>query len=127
MVNIVVLALLVGARTARASLSGGHLIDVDPDMATVKSRLLASYIAVASTNVSGMDSLIAQYLPLLVPPGVFSDLNYTAGDSSGWGGYAHCTRMAQLGTAYVTAVHPLARVHPHPTCSACPSRVSSWT
>ena len=72
----------------------------DPDMATVEARLLASYVA--HSNVSGIDADIRSFLPLIVPPGQFSDLNYTVGRPTGWGGYDHCLRFAEMATALFT-------------------------
>jgi hypothetical protein len=73
---------------------------VDPDMATIEARLLASYIT--QSNVSGMDADVRLFLPLIVPPGQFSDLNYTVGHSTGWGGYDHCIRFAEMASALYT-------------------------
>jgi hypothetical protein len=72
----------------------------DPDMNTLNARLLSSYIV--TFNVTGLDTDIDTFLPLVVSPGIFSDLNYTPGEATGWGGYEHCTRMASFGSAFVT-------------------------
>ena len=72
----------------------------DADMNTVRARLQQSY-AVGS-NVTGADADVDAILPLIVAPGIFSDLNYTIGSATGWGGYDHCERMASLGAILVT-------------------------
>jgi hypothetical protein len=72
----------------------------DPDMATVEARLLASYVV--ASNVSGVDADIKSFLPLIVPPGQFSDLDYTVGQPTGWGGYDHCLRFAEMASALYT-------------------------
>jgi len=41
-------------------------------------------------------------LPLIAAPGQFSDLNYTAGRPTGWGGYDHCLRFAEMASALFT-------------------------
>ncbi len=69
-------------------------------MARVRAALQQSYIV--SVNVSGADADADAFLPLVTAPGIFSDLNYTVGEASGWGGYTHCTRMAALGALLVT-------------------------
>jgi hypothetical protein len=73
---------------------------VNPDMATIEARLLASYVALS--NISGMDADIKSYLPLIVPPGQFSDLDYTVGKPTGWGGFDHCVRFAEMSSALFT-------------------------
>lgn len=73
---------------------------LSPDMQTVQQRLLQSYVL--TFNVSGADADVAGYLPLLQPPGMFSDLNYTSGSATGWGGYDHCLRMSELGSVFYT-------------------------
>jgi hypothetical protein len=72
----------------------------DPDMATVEARLLASYVVIS--NVSGLDADVETFLPLIVPPGQFSDLDYTVGRPTGWGGYDHCLRFAEMASALYT-------------------------
>ena len=90
---------LVTGKTLRRS-STFPLLSPDPDLTLLKSRLLSSYVII--DNVTGLDEDVSSFLPLVTPPGIFSDLNYTPGEASNWGGYAHCTRMASLGSAYVT-------------------------
>lgn len=70
------------------------------DLAIVKQRLLAS--TVITYNVSGADMDIASYLPLITPLGTFSDLNYTPGSATGWGGFTHCSRAEEMGNTYLT-------------------------
>jgi hypothetical protein len=77
-----------------------HVTSPDPDMAILTTRLKASYVI--TENVTGLDEDVDSFLQLLTPPGIFSDLNYTPGEASNWGGYAHCTRMASFGSAYVS-------------------------
>ena len=72
----------------------------DPDMATIESRLLASYVVL--TNVSGLDADVRGYLPLITAPGIFADLNYTTGKPTGWGGYDHCLRFSEMAAALFT-------------------------
>ena len=70
----------------------------DPnDMATILHRLLNSYIT--TTNVSGLDADVRGLLPLIAPPGQFSDLNYATGAPTGWGGYDHCLRFSAMASA----------------------------
>lgn len=72
----------------------------DPDMATIEARLLASYVA--QSNVSGMDADVKSFVALIIPPGQFSDLDYTVGQPTGWGGYDHCLRFAEMASALFT-------------------------
>ena len=72
----------------------------DADMSRVRAALQQSYVV--SVNISGADADVSAWLPLVTAPGIFSDLNYTAGAATGWGGYDHCTRMAALGAILVS-------------------------
>ena len=94
MARLLLPALLSCARAA--SLLRG----ADPDMAAVEARLLASYVP--QSNVSGVDADVKSFLPLIVAPGQFSDLNYTVGRPTGWGGYDHCLRFAEMSSALFT-------------------------
>ena len=69
-------------------------------MAKVRAALQQSYVV--TVNVSGADADVSSWLPLVSAPGIFSDLNYTAGAATGWGGYDHCTRMATMGAILVS-------------------------
>lgn len=87
--------------TAALALGTAALASAGPaDMATIKQRLLASYAL--QFNVSGADEDVTGYLPLIEAPGIFSDLNYSEPIATGWGGYTHCERMAEMGQVYVT-------------------------
>ncbi len=68
------------------------------DLATIKERLLNSFIT--TVNVSGADADVTAYLPLITPEGTFSDLNYTPGLPTGWGGYTHAQRLEEMGGVY---------------------------
>jgi hypothetical protein len=82
-----------GLRATAAVAPGGG----DPDLATIEARLLASYITTG--NVSGLDADVRSFLPLIAPPGQFTDLNYTTGKPTGWGGYDHCLRFSEMASA----------------------------
>ena len=88
-----------GLRVAGGAAAGGAA-PADPDLATIEARLLASYVITA--NVTGLDADLRSYLPFIVPPGQFSDLNYTTGEPTGWGGYAHCLRFSAMASALYT-------------------------
>jgi hypothetical protein len=85
---------------AALHLRSGAGAAVDPDMSTIETRLIQSYVT--TSNISGMDADVRGYLPLIVPPGIFSDINYTTGMSTGWGGYDHCLRFSEMGSALYT-------------------------
>ena len=91
------LAVLLAIGADGASLRGAS---ADPDMMTIEARLLASYVQ--QSNVSGMDADVKAFLPLIVAPGIFSDLDYTVGEPTGWGGYDHCLRFAEMASALYT-------------------------
>lgn len=99
MVRCLLLPLLLSCALAAGSLLRGAAVD-DPDLATVEARLLASYVQ--QSNVSGMDADVQSFLPLIIPPGQFSDLDYTAGRPTGWGGYEHCLRFSEMSAALFT-------------------------
>ena len=82
-----------GLRATAAVAPGGG----DPDLATIEARLRASYITTG--NVSGLDADVRSFLPLIAPPGQFTDLNYTTGKPTGWGGYDHCLRFSEMASA----------------------------
>ena len=72
----------------------------DADLDKIRAALQLSYTI--TVNLTGADADADSYLPLVVAPGIFSDLNYTAGQATGWGGYTHCVRMAELGSLLAT-------------------------
>jgi len=90
----------IGATAAVAALVAAA--QPSPDLVTIKTRLLQQWIDVIATNVTGADSDMDTWLPLITPQGTFADINYTAGLPTGWGGYNHCLRMAEMGSTYWT-------------------------
>lgn len=71
-----------------------------PDMQVVRQRLLQQFQI--QMNFTAADEDIDSFLPLIEAPGIFNDLNYTPGVPTGWGGYAHCTRMEEMVAVYLT-------------------------
>lgn len=70
------------------------------DLATLRANLLASYVL--DTNFSGADADIATWLPLILPNGTFSDLNYTYAPNAAFDPWTHALRMQEMGSVYVT-------------------------
>lgn len=94
------------------------------DLAVLYSRLINSYVL--TVNVTGADEDVTSYLPLITAPGVFADLNYTAQPATGWGGYDHCLRMAEMASALAS---PTSRYYNSATVRSAllgPTGVFSW-
>lgn len=70
------------------------------DLSTLKAHLLQSYLI--SYNISGADADMAAWLPLILPNGTFSDLNYTYDPNGPFQPWTHALRMQEMGSVFMT-------------------------